>query len=215
MAALKIALLGAESTGKTRLASALAKALTADGRPVVVVTEYLREWCEQHGRTPQRAEQAGIAQMQTERVEAAAQAAPAGLVIADTTPLMTAIYSNHLFGDGSLYEPALAHQRSYDLTLLMGLDVPWQADGPQARAPMDQMIRAALTRGGVDFKVIYGLGEERLQHALEAIQALMPLPDAIQNPARAGAPWVWLCDKCSDPQCEHRLLSDLLAQRKP
>jgi hypothetical protein len=26
-------------------------------------------------------------------------------------------------------------------------------------------------------------------------------------------PWVWMCEKCSDPQCEHRLLTALLAQR--
>ena len=37
-----VALLGAESTGKTTLASALRDALVADGHDAVVVSEYLR-----------------------------------------------------------------------------------------------------------------------------------------------------------------------------
>jgi len=49
-----IALLGAESTGKTSLSLALAKALTLRGRQVTVVPEVLRQWCDQHGRTPRR-----------------------------------------------------------------------------------------------------------------------------------------------------------------
>ena len=42
---MKIALLGAESTGKSRLADELASQLRAQGRSVVVVPEVLREWC--------------------------------------------------------------------------------------------------------------------------------------------------------------------------
>jgi molybdopterin-guanine dinucleotide biosynthesis protein len=47
-----IALLGAESTGKTVLAGALAGALATPARRVAVVAEYLREFCDRHGRTP-------------------------------------------------------------------------------------------------------------------------------------------------------------------
>ena len=56
-----IALLGAESTGKTVLAAALATALTSPARRIAVVPEYLREFCDRHGRTPRRDEQAHIA----------------------------------------------------------------------------------------------------------------------------------------------------------
>ena len=55
-----IALLGAESTGKTTLAAALGVALAAEGRDAVVVDEYLREFCAREGRTPRRDEQAGL-----------------------------------------------------------------------------------------------------------------------------------------------------------
>ena len=116
-----IALLGAESTGKTTLAAELQAALATPERRVGRVAEYLREFCDVHGRTPRRDEQRGIAQEQTRRIaEAAAQH---DLVIADTTALMIAVYSDQVFGDTSLYAEALAAQAGHDLTLLTALDL--------------------------------------------------------------------------------------------
>ena len=45
----RIALLGAESTGKTQLAAALGAALAEAGQAGLIVTEVLREWCERMG----------------------------------------------------------------------------------------------------------------------------------------------------------------------
>ena len=57
----RIALLGAESTGKTRLGQALAEVLgERQGLRVRFVPELLRQWCEQQGRTPQPHEQADL-----------------------------------------------------------------------------------------------------------------------------------------------------------
>ena len=169
---MKIALLGAESTGKTHLCADLAAHLRLQGKSVAVVPEVLREWCDREGRTPRPEEQMAIAQEQESRVDAAR--ANAQVVIADTTALMVAIYSAMLFEDCSLYQFALARQRGYDRTLLTGLDLPWVADGmmregDHVREPVDTMIRAALTRSGIDFSVVYGSGPERLASALAAI----------------------------------------------
>lgn len=200
---LRIAVLGAESTGKTALAQALAARLATPARPVHVVGEYLREWCVREGRTPRPDEQRAIADEQARRADAAS----APVVIADTTPLMTAVYSELLFGDRSLYAFALAHQQRYDLTLVTGLDLPWvpdglQRDGPQVRAPVDALVRTALASAGIGFRVVYGSGEQRVLNALAAIeaQAAPPVP-------RTSRPWTWVCDKCSDPACEHRLFT--------
>ena len=177
---MKIALLGAESTGKSRLASDLAEHLRRRGRAVAVVPEILREWCQREGRTPRPEEQMPIAQEQEHRVEVAA--ATSDIVIADTTALMIAIYSAMLFEDGRLYQFALARQRRYDLTLLTGLDLPWvadglQRDGPHVREPVDALVRSTLARAGVPYRVIYGRGEERLFNALAAIEwELRPPP---------------------------------------
>jgi hypothetical protein len=115
-----------------------------------------------------------------------------------------------------------------NLTLLMGLNIrqaPTCSAGAQATE--DGVIRTALANAGVPYQVLYGEGEERLAQALQAVQRLllprvgMGLPSG--NASNAGKPnteiksktsaWVWMCDKCSDPQCEHRLLTALLAQR--
>ena len=207
--ALTIALLGAESTGKTTLSQAMATALRARGHRVEVVPEALRAWCEREQRTPRPDEQLPIAQAQEAMVDAAAQRAD--IVIADTTALMVAIYSGMLFEDGSLYAFALERQRRYDLTLVTGLDLPWvpdglQRDGPQVQGPVDALVREALAKAGVAYRVVYGRGEERTRAALAPV--LARLGEHAPETGEA-ARWTWACEKCSDPDCEHRLFAAL------
>src|ERR1019366_5432898 len=87
-----VALLGAESTGKTTLVTAIGAALSARGPRVALVTEVLREFCVEQGRTPRQDEQIAIAREQTRRIDAAATHAE--IVVADTTALMIAVYSD-------------------------------------------------------------------------------------------------------------------------
>lgn len=212
---MKLALLGAESTGKTQLSQELAQALRERGESVAVVAEYLREWCVREGRTPRPAEQEGIAREHERRVDEAA--AGARIVIADTTAVMVAIYSAMLFQDGSLYRFALERQRGYDLTLLTGLDLPWvadglQRDGPHVREPVDGLVRQALADAGVAYRVVYGTGGERLRNAIGAIDSIaegaLRTRAAGQNDLDRKS-WPWSCDKCGDPGCEHRLFTRL------
>lgn len=212
---LRIALLGAESTGKTTLSQALAQRLRAQGHRVEVVPEVLRQWCEREGRTPRPEEQLPIAQAQERGVDEAA--ARADIVIADTTALMTAIYSAMLFDDGELYQFALARQRTYDLTLLTGLDLPWvadglQRDGPHVREPVDALVRAGLERAGVGWRVVYGKGDRRTLNALEAVAAVAPWAWSAPPSDEEIDRWSRLkstCEKCGDAACEHRLFTGL------
>lgn len=170
-AALKVALLGAESTGKTALAAGLVDHWRGQGHAVHAVGEYLREWCDRAGRTPRPHEQPAIAHEQARR---ALQAPPGHWLVADTTPLMVAVYSDMLFNDASLYDFALQHQRLYDITLVTGLDIAWvadglQRDGPQVRAPVDARVRAALAGAGLGYSLVAGLHDQRLQSALDAV----------------------------------------------
>ncbi len=210
---MKIALLGAESTGKSTLAHELAAHLRRDGRRVAVVDEVLRHWCERERRAPRPEEQLPIAQAQEGRVDAAAAAAD--IVIADTTALMVAIHGALLFPDHPLLQFALERQRGYDLTLVMGLDLPWVDDGLQrdagSRDRTDALVRTLLDRAGVAYRVVYGTGRERLRHALAALPVgLAPRPAGAAGSLRA---WQWQCDKCSDPECEHRLFTSLAIAR--
>jgi nicotinamide riboside kinase len=208
---MKIALLGAESTGKSQLALALCARLQQSGIAVHRVDEYLREWCDTHQRTPRQDEQLHIVETQMARV----LAAPANAVVmADTTPLMTAVYSQLLFNDHSLDDLAVAHQSVYDVTLLTGLDLPWvsdglQRDGPHVREPVDQRVRHMLGQAGLPYQVVYGTGEERLENALFCIGR--QAPNWAKQLERPEPPTRWSgpCETCGDGDCEHRLFSRL------
>ncbi len=120
----------------------------------------------------------------------------------------------------------------FDLVLLAGIEtpeyskplgMPFFAPCKMASHPMlgqeaiDHSIRTELARAGVGYRVLYGTTGERLAHALQAFESLQPparKPRQVANPGGLkNQPWVWMCEKCSDPQCEHRLLTALLAQR--
>lgn len=205
--ALVVGLVGAESTGKTTLAGALQARLAADGRRVERVDEYLRTFCEQQGRTPRQDEQRAIAQTQTDRIAAAAQSG-AHILIADTTALMIAVYSDFVFGDRSLYADAEAAQAQCALTLLTSLDLPWIADGLQrdgehVREPIDQLVRAALQRSGVEFAVVAGTGERRVDTALAAVRRAW---QHHREPPAAPTRWQWVCERCGEAGCERHWL---------
>ena len=173
-----VALLGAESTGKTTLAEEIGAVLVGRGIRVAMVGEALREFCVEHGRTPRREEQTAIAGEQTRRIDVAA--ANTQIVVADTTALMIAVYSDLVFGDTGLYALAEAEQGRCDLTLVTALDLPWQPDGLQrdgehVREPVDALVRAALARAGVGFDTIYGTGPARLRAALAAVDRALAL----------------------------------------
>jgi nicotinamide riboside kinase len=210
-----VALLGGESTGKTALAHALAQQLQQQGKDAVAVDEYLREWCAVHGRTPQQHEQAGIAAEQQKRIATAA--AQHSVVVADTTALMTAVYSDYVFSDRSLYAQAAAQHAICDITLVAGLDVSWQPDGIQrdgehARAPVDALLRNALNQAQITYSTVYGLGQQRLENAMNSIATrAVNTWTTSQNSTKK---WVWVCDKCSDADCEHQLFTQLGAARQ-
>jgi nicotinamide riboside kinase len=210
-----IGLLGAESTGKSDLAAAWVEALIAQGRSAGLVSEYLREFCDSHGRTPQQSEQAHIAQIQTERIQQAAQ--EFDIVIADTTALMTAVYSDIVFADNSLYANALQAHRACDITLLTALDLPWQADGlqrdgPHVREPVDALLRATLAGAGINYSVVFGTGPARLESALKVVNRALSESPADDAEVSSNAKWHWRCERCGDSSCERLMLPGMAAK---
>jgi len=213
---LHIALVGAESTGKSRLGVSLLTHLSTQTRlRCALVGEYLREWCEREQRTPRPDEQRAIAEEQWRRGEAAAL--DHDLVLHDTTPLMTAVYSELLFDDVSLYPFALQVQARMDATLLMALDLPWvgdnMRDGPHAQQPTDRLLRRALRDAGLGYSLVSGAGLERVQQALNALGPLLRphlgredglFGRLLQREESLSGQEGWLgCELCDDPACEH------------
>ncbi len=103
-----------------------------------------------------------------------------------------------------------------DLIFLMGLQSTRAED-----VDADRLLREMLARQKRAYQVLYGALQERLVQALDVIRHSIPDAPHPQAPpksrpdkqATSSTQWVWACDKCSDPQCEHRLLTGLLASR--
>lgn len=217
MAAITVALLGGESSGKTTLGLALTRQLNALGVSAELVPEHLRAWCEREGRPPLAHEQAAIASEQTRLIAVAAQSG-AQVVVADTTALVVAAYGEYVFNDRSLFPLSLQAQQRSDLTLLMGLDLPWQTDGmfregPGTRAHIDAILRRELQSASIPFQTVYGAQEARLQHALRAVGVLLGRPLVAHDPLLEAGSGRWTCENCSDPDCERRLFSGLVSRR--
>ncbi|MDZ4124632.1 MAG: ATPase, partial [Hydrogenophaga sp.] len=134
-----------------------------------------------------------------------------------TTALVVAAYSECVFNDHALLSVSLKAQQQSDLTLLMGLDIPWQADGlfrdgPGMRADIDAVLRRELHSAGIPFQTVYGSTEARLQHALRAVGALLGRQLAAHNQVLEAGTGQWTCENCSDPDCERRLFSGLVSR---
>lgn len=160
-APLRVAILGAESSGKSTLAEAL-----AHRHGGVWVPEYLREFVETRQRVPFEADQAFIAGMQFEREEAAARRA-LRFLFCDTTPLMTAIYSRFYWHRVDAAVAALAASHAYGLTLVTAPDTPWEPDGLQresaeVREHIHQQVLAMLAARGIAYSLVAGPLDARL-----------------------------------------------------
>lgn len=161
---MRVAILGAESTGKSTLAEALA---THYG--TLWVPEYLREFVDTKGRVPHEEDQYGIALEQRAREDAAAGAA-ARFLFCDTTPLMTAVYSEQYWGRVDAQLAVLAVTHDYAFTLVCAPDLPWEADGlmrdsDEVRQAEHRKLIYALEQRRISFTLIRGDRDERLRQA--------------------------------------------------
>lgn len=164
-----ICLHGAESTGKTTLAAALAAETGA-----LTVGEYGRSHCEVHREPLTHDDLLLIGRAQTAMITAAAEwAGP--LLIADTDALMTAAWCEMLLGERPL--ELLAAPKA-DLYLLLEPDLPWVDDGtrffadPADRHRFARIVEQVLVDARVPFVRISGHGEARLTAARTAIGAM-------------------------------------------
>lgn len=171
----RIGLIGAESSGKTTLAHALATDLSDRGFAAVVVPEYLRTWCEIHERTPLLIEQSDIVQGQIEAEDRAATENPGAILICDPATVMTELYSYLYFGQEIEFDPELAQR--YAQFVWCDIDIDWVPDplrdGQHFRDRMHEAItvhsdqlRAA---SGVGIHPVGGSVKERIQSVVPSI----------------------------------------------
>ena len=89
-------------------------------------------------------------------------------------------------------------------------------DTHRQEVAIDSVLRTQLQRLGLPFRVVYGQGSEQFNNALLAL-GLSPSKtyqaqreEAQFDLNRGRTPWS--CEKCSDPDCEHRLFTGLLSR---
>jgi NadR type nicotinamide-nucleotide adenylyltransferase len=168
----RIAILGAESSGKSVLAEALAGYYNT-----LWVPEYLRQFVDIHQRVPKEEEQFLIASRQVEHENALALQA-SGWLFCDTTPLMTAIYSRHYFTRADAALESLEQSHAYDFTLVTAPDFPWTADGLQresaaVRQQVHEELLVILEEREIPFLLVEGSLKNRIGQVQFALDFLL------------------------------------------
>lgn len=181
---IRIAFVGAECSGKTSLAQSLADTFSKE-YPSAYVPEYLRLFVDQENRTPRPDEQVGIAmeQQSLERTLANDLIKQHSnpdfvLLFCDTTPLMTCIYSEVVFGGTNPELCKIAKAHDYDLTIFTQNDFPWQEDGLQRDGPVAQTkvhfrVKARLEELQIPYQAAFGDPVLRLQKTQNSVRALI------------------------------------------
>lgn len=171
-ALLRVTLIGAESTGKTTLARALAADLDAPWVP-----EYARTHLDGK-RAPLTAEDVeDIARGQLAAEDEGRRRAH-GLLIQDTDLVSTMVYARHYYGSCPRWIEEAARARRADLYLLHHPDVPWIEDGDQRERPSDRdqvhrLFEAALAALAARTVDVTGPWERRMEVAKRAIASLL------------------------------------------
>lgn len=184
----RVCVLGAESTGTTTLAQALARHYDT-----VWVPEYGRFYSEGkiHGddHAAWRTEEfVKIAKGQCVLEDALAEACN-GLLICDTDAFATGVWHERYMGTRSPQVEANAARRSYDLYIVTGDEIPFVQDGTRdgehVRHWMHLRFIERLQEEGKRFVVVTGSREERLRAAVTAIEVVgteaVPVDERLQD----------------------------------
>ncbi|WP_233505994.1 hypothetical protein [Rhodoferax lacus] len=107
------------------------------------------------------------------------------------------------FSDAEPTPDAVQALASMDLVLLCTPDPDASAEHLAAY----QALRTRLTQQAWAFTLLYGSADARCNSALQAIRFHARDTASLAQPPSL---WRWPCEKCSDPECEHRLFSALL-----
>lgn len=165
----RVTLFGPESTGKSTLAGQLGEYFRT-----VVVPEYGRTYTETFGTNIEAQDLANIVAGHTASVAAAARQADK-VIIEDTDPVMTAVWSDMLLQERDpWFDTFQDHPDLYILTDLL----PWVDDGTRyfssddQREKFMQLCEAELIKRGVKYIKVTGSETERFKQAVLAIKDL-------------------------------------------
>jgi NadR type nicotinamide-nucleotide adenylyltransferase len=172
----RVGIVGAESTGKTTLAVAL-----AEHYQTTWVPEFGRLYTE--ARRPRgelwRSDEFTFIAMEQARIEDALARIANQVLICDTDPFATAIWHERYLGTPSPDVQAVAAGRRYDLYILTDVDTPFVPDdirdGESIREWMHKRFVDELSRMGIPVLLVSGPHEQRLAAAITRVDQMLAL----------------------------------------
>ncbi|HZX74931.1 MAG TPA: ATP-binding protein [Cyclobacteriaceae bacterium] len=167
----KVCFYGPESTGKSTMAKFMAELYHT-----VSVPEVSREFVSSNDFTIEDIIKIGHAQ--TGRILNAVQVANE-IVFCDTDLITTQIYCRHYLKTVPPILLELEKRVSFDLYLLMDIDVPWVADGlrdlGERREEMFEVFKNELDARNISYKLVSGSWDERKKIVKKEIDHLLSL----------------------------------------
>ena len=171
----RVCIVGAESTGTTTLAKAL-----AEHYKTVWVPEYGRFYSEgkltsQNKESWSTEEFEHIAMMQNNMENSLAEISN-GLLICDTNAFATSVWHERYMGYRSKKVEEVAKQCAVDLYILTGDEIPFVQDGTRdgehIRHQMQSWFKNRLQENNTPFIVVTGSVEQRLAESIKSINQL-------------------------------------------
>lgn len=167
----KIAIVGAESTGKTYLSAQLAAYYDC-----LWVPEYAREFLENLPYSYTQHDVDLIAKGQINYEDVLARQSKT-LLICDTNLLVIKVWMNHKFGNSPAWIEEEIANRKYDLHLLTAPDIPFEKDplreNPELREFFFNEFKKLLTQHNFKFEIIKGDYNKRLKTAVKSVDGIL------------------------------------------
>jgi len=171
MAIPKIAVVGPESTGKSSMSAYLAKHYQT-----VWVPEYARDYCANLTEPCTWQDEINMFYGQLD-LEAEMLPLANELIICDTTFITVKIWSDYTFGRTPQEVLDELPKHTYDLYLLLNIDLPWEEDPlrdfPHMREHFMEVWVKELQALDARYLLISGAGEDRYENAVRAIDKFM------------------------------------------
>ncbi|RQO72472.1 NadR [Pedobacter sp. KBW06] len=170
----KIAIVGPESTGKSTITKQLAKHYKT-----LWVPEYARYYCAALTEPCNLQDEINMYHGQVALEESVLAIAEKDLIFCDTTFITVKIWSDEVFGETPQLVLDALPNYTYDLYLLMDIDLPWQEDPlrdfPHKREHFMQVWHQELKNLNANYIVINGQ-EERLNNAISSVESFLRKP---------------------------------------